>query len=104
MTRVVDKVAIVRGGGAGIGRASCIRLAEEGAKVMVADIGEERGKETVEETKGNGGEGRFLGHDVSQEEQWEPVVRQTRETFRRIDVLVKDAGNYLIKPVAETTL
>ena len=46
----------------------------------------------------------FLGHDVSQEEQWESVVRQTRETFRRIDVLVKDAGIYLIKPVAETTL
>jgi len=45
----------------------------------------------------------FLGHDVSQEEQWEPVVRQTRETFRRIDVLAKDAGIYLIKPVAETT-
>jgi len=45
----------------------------------------------------------FLGHDVSQEEQWESVVRQTRETFRRIDVLVKDAGIYLIKPVAETT-
>ena len=46
----------------------------------------------------------FLGHDVSQEEQWESVVMQTRETFRRIDVLVKDAGIYLIKPVAETTL
>jgi len=46
----------------------------------------------------------FLGYDVSQEEQWESVVRQTRETFRRIDVLVKDAGIYLIKPVAETTL
>ena len=46
----------------------------------------------------------FLGHDVSQEEQWESVVRQTRETFRRIDVLIKDAGIYLIKPVAETTL
>ena len=46
----------------------------------------------------------FLGHDVSQEEQWESVVRQTRETFRRIDVLVNDCGIYLIKPVAETTL
>jgi NADP-dependent 3-hydroxy acid dehydrogenase YdfG len=46
----------------------------------------------------------FLGHSVSQEEQWESVVRQTRETFRRIDVLVKDAGIYLIEPVAETTL
>ena len=46
----------------------------------------------------------FLGHDDSQEEQWESVVRQTRETFRRIDVLAKDAGIYLIKPVAETTL
>ena len=46
----------------------------------------------------------FLGHDVSQEGQWESVVMQTRETFRRIDVLVKDAGIYLIKPAAETIL
>ena len=46
----------------------------------------------------------FLGHDVSQEEQWESVVRQTRETFRKIDVFVRDASIYLLKPLAEITL
>jgi transposase len=81
-------------------------LAEEGAKVVVTDIGEERGNEMLEEIEGNGGEGLVLGHDVSQEEQCESVVRlrQTRETFRRIVVLLNNTGIYLIKPLAETTL
>jgi len=104
MARAEGKVAIVTGGGAGIDRSCCLRLAEEGARVVATDISEERGEETVEQIKQNGGEALFLGHDVAQEDQWESVLRETNETYGGIDVLVNNAGIYLIKPLAETTL
>jgi NAD(P)-dependent dehydrogenase (short-subunit alcohol dehydrogenase family) len=104
MARVQDKVAIVTGGGSGIGRACCLRLAEEGARVVVADISEERGRETVSQVEAGGGEGLFLRHDVTQEAQWESVVARAKETYGGLDVLVNNAGIYLIKALNETTL
>jgi len=104
MARAEGKVAIVTGGGSGIGRSCCLRLAEEGARVVVTDISEKRGEGTVEHIQRNGGEALFLGHDVSQEDQWESVLRQTSETYGGVDILVNNAGIYLIKPLAETTL
>lgn len=104
MSRVEGKVALVTGGGSGIGKASSLRLAEEGARVVVTDISEERGNGTVEEIKGNGGEGLFLLHDVTKESQWESVVKETREALGGLDILLNNAGIYLIKPLAETTV
>jgi len=104
MARVEGKVAIVTGGGAGIGRACCLRLAEEGARVVVTDISEERGKETLGQIEDKGGEGLFFRHDVTQEDQWGSVVGRTREAYGGVDVHVNNAGLYLIKPLAETTL
>ena len=104
MARAQGKVAIVTGGGSGIGRACCLRLAEEGAKVVVTDISEERGRETVGQIEARGGDGLFLRHDVTREDQWESVVARTKETYGGVDVLVNNAGLYLIKALAETTV
>jgi NAD(P)-dependent dehydrogenase (short-subunit alcohol dehydrogenase family) len=104
MARVEGKVALVTGGGSGIGRACCLRLAEEGARVAVTDISEERGQETVGQIEDAGGEGLFLRHDVAQEDQWVLAVGRARETYGGVDVLVNNAGLYLIKPLAETTV
>lgn len=104
MARVEGKVAVVTGGGAGIGRACSLRLAEEGARVVVTDISEERGQETVEQIEVAGGEGLFVRHDVTREDGWESVVRRAGEAYGGVDVLVNNAGLYLIKPMAETTL
>jgi NAD(P)-dependent dehydrogenase (short-subunit alcohol dehydrogenase family) len=104
MARVEGKVAIVTGGGSGIGRACCTRLAEEGARVVVTDISEKRAQQTVEQIEEGGGEGLFLRHDVTQEDEWESVVGRTREEYGGLDILVNNAGLYLIKPLAETTL
>jgi 3(or 17)beta-hydroxysteroid dehydrogenase len=68
MARAQGKVAMVTGGGAGIGRACCLRLAEEGARVVVTDISEERGDETVGQIEDKGGDGLFLRHDVTLED------------------------------------
>jgi NAD(P)-dependent dehydrogenase (short-subunit alcohol dehydrogenase family) len=95
---------MVTGGGAGIGRACCLRLAEEGARVAVTDISEERGDETVGQIEDKGGDGLFLRHDVTLEDQWESVVGRAREAYGGVDVLVNNAGLYLIKPLTETTV
>lgn len=104
MARAQGKVAIVTGAGSGIGRACCLGLAEEGAKVVVTDISEERGRETVAQIEAGGGEGLFLRHDVTREDQWESVVARAKETYGGLDVLVNNAGIYLIKALNETTL
>jgi NAD(P)-dependent dehydrogenase (short-subunit alcohol dehydrogenase family) len=104
MARAQGKVAMVTGGGAGIGRACCLRLAEEGARVVVTDISAERGDETVGQIEDKGGDGLFLRHDVTLEDQWESVVGRAREAYGGVDVLVNNAGLYLIKPLTETTV
>jgi NAD(P)-dependent dehydrogenase (short-subunit alcohol dehydrogenase family) len=104
MARAQGKVAMVTGGGAGIGRACCLRLAEEGARVAVTDISEERGDETVGQIEDKGGDGIFLRHDVTREDQWESVVGRAREAYGGVDVLVNNAGLYLTKPLTETTV
>lgn len=104
MARVEGKTAIVTGGGSGIGRSSCLRLAGEGANVVVTDIDEERGEETAGLISQDGGEATFLRHDVTSEDDWESVVREAEDRYGRVDVLLNNAGLYLIKPLAETTL
>lgn len=104
MARVEGKTAIVTGGGSGIGRTFCLRLAGEGANVVVTDIDEERGKETAGLVEQGGGEATFLRHDVTSEDEWEAVVREVEDRYGRVDVLLNNAGLYLIKPLAETTL
>src|SRR5438874_13636699 len=101
MGRVKGKVSIVTGGARGIGRATCELLAREGARVIIADIDEARGKAAA---KRIGPRARFLRHDVREEEDWKALVDAVRRQFRRIDVLVNNAGIYLIKPVAKTPL
>jgi NAD(P)-dependent dehydrogenase (short-subunit alcohol dehydrogenase family) len=63
--RLRDQVAIVTGGGSGIGQATAVRFAEEGAKVVVVDIDRVAGEETLSRIKKNGGEGLLAHADVS---------------------------------------
>jgi NAD(P)-dependent dehydrogenase (short-subunit alcohol dehydrogenase family) len=101
MGRVRGKVAIVTGGAKGIGRATATLLAREGARVIIADIDEAAGKATVRRI---GRAAHFLRHDVRSEADWRSLVDQVMTRHRRIDVLVNNAGIYLIKPVADTTV
>ncbi len=104
MKRVQDKVAIVTGGSLGIGRACAIRLAEEGARVVVTDIKEEEGRQVVEEIKSAGGDATFIRHDVASENDWEQVISTTLQTYGKLDVLVNNAGVGKTTNVEETTL
>jgi 3-oxoacyl-[acyl-carrier protein] reductase len=89
--RLENKVAIITGAGSGIGRETAILFAKEGAKVVVADMNERAGEETVAEIKKNG-EGFFVKLDVSNREQAKQMVKTTLEKYGRIDILINNAG------------
>lgn len=92
MGRVENKVAVVTGGSHGIGRATCLRLAEEGAAVAVTDVLEEDGRAVAREIRDAGGEARFWRLDVSDEKEVQSVFGQIGEEFGAIDILVNNAG------------
>lgn len=104
MGRVSGKVAIVTGGGLGIGRATAELLAEEGARVAVTDIDEEAGRETVARIDADGYQAAFFKHDVAEEDQWKRVVERVNDAFGPPTVLVNNAGIYLIEPMEEMTV
>ena len=89
MGRVDGKVALVTGGGSGLGRADVIALAQEGAKVVVTDIDVEGGEETVRLA---GGDCTFIHHDVADEERWKEVIAETLKTYGKLNILVNNAG------------
>jgi NAD(P)-dependent dehydrogenase (short-subunit alcohol dehydrogenase family) len=88
--RLKDKVAIVTGGGRGLGRAYALRLAREGARVVVADILD--GKETVDAILAQGGEAIYVKTDVTSEESTREMAAKAVERFGRIDALVNNAA------------
>jgi NAD(P)-dependent dehydrogenase (short-subunit alcohol dehydrogenase family) len=90
---IQDRVAIVTGGGgAGTGRAIALRLAEAGAKVVVADVDAAGGAETVRQIDVAGGVAAFFRADVTREDDVRGTVSFSQETFGGLDVLVNNAG------------
>src|SRR5215472_1355608 len=90
--RLKDKVAIVIGGGAGIGEAIALRYAKEGARVVVAESVQARGQSTTDAIHSFGGEAVFSQTDVSSEEQVKRMVETTLKRFGRVDILVNNAA------------
>lgn len=87
-----DKVALVTGGASGIGRATAIALANEGARVAVVDLTAERCADTVAAISSNGGEAIALSCDVAIEEQVESMVAETVNNLGRLDIAFNNAG------------
>lgn len=92
MDRVKNKVAIVTGGGRGIGQAACQLLAAEGAKVVVTGRTYEPLLATVEAIHEQGGQALAVQHNVSNKKDWDTVFRTAEEDFGPVDILVNNAG------------
>ena len=101
MGRVSNKVALVTGGANGIGAATCERLADEGAVVVVADIDIDSARNLAVRL-GNGA--LALAHDVTSESDWAHLMSTISSSFGRLDVLVNNAGIVLVADVLDTTL
>ncbi len=95
MLNLKDKVAIVTGARRGIGEAIALKLAEQGAKVIVTDISKEDCQKVVEKIETSGGEGLALKLDVTKEDEIKSVVEGTKEKFGKIDILVNNAGIFI---------
>ncbi len=92
MKGLVDKVAVITGAGQGIGRATALRFAEEGSKVIVAEFDRETGQSVADEISANGGAGKFVQVDVAERETVQTMVSETLSAFGQIDILVNNAG------------
>lgn len=93
MGRIENKVAIITGAGSGIGRASALRFAREGATVVVADLNATTAQAVADEIKSAGGKAIALTVDVSKEDQLQDMITTTIKTFGYLDVLFNNATN-----------
>lgn len=100
---LTGKVALVTGGGGGIGAGIARRLAEAGAAVMVSDLDGNTAEQQVAGIREAGGEARSLKADASSVGEARRVVQATVETFGRLDILVNNAGIYPVSPALETS-
>jgi len=107
MSRLKDKVAFITGGGGGIGRATAERFAEEGAKVVIAEIepsvGEKAAKAACERGVDAGGDAFFIKTNVSDTDSVQAAIKKTIDRFGKLDILHNNAGGSTLQdgPVTE---
>lgn len=102
--RFKGRVCIVTGGGSGIGRAACERFANEGGRVLIADMSEEHGEAAVKAIRGAGGESAFIKTDVANESQVKAAVQSAMDRWGRLDVMVNDAAMMTFKKVVDLSV
>ena len=90
--RLEGKVAIITGGASGMGAEECRIFAREGAKVVIADVSDDLGRQVEAEIVESGGDAVFMHLDVTSEDAWAEAVNATVERYGKVDILVNNAG------------
>jgi NAD(P)-dependent dehydrogenase (short-subunit alcohol dehydrogenase family) len=101
--RLKDRVAIITGAAQGIGLACAQIFAEEGARVIIADIQDEKAQAQVEKIRKTGGEATYQHTDVIHEEQCAALINAAIDNYGRLDILVNNAGYFPRAPLEETS-
>ncbi|MDH5355184.1 MAG: SDR family oxidoreductase [Gammaproteobacteria bacterium] len=101
--RLAGKTAVITGGAAGMGRATSLAFADEGATVAILDIQQEAGEETVQMIREKGGIAEFIKTDVSKAAQVDAAFDRVNEIFGSYNVLFNHAGTITVKPLHEST-
>ncbi len=104
MGQLDGKVAIVTGGGSGIGRATVLALASAGAKVLVTDVDDAGGQATAASVTAAGGTARFLHQDVTDEGRWPEIIEAALGEWGGLHVMVANAGIGIMAPLLEMSL
>jgi dihydroanticapsin dehydrogenase len=102
MNRLKDKVAVVTGGGAGIGRATCELFAEEGAAVVIAERNPDTGRDAAEQIRRKGGRAQFVATDVADEDSVRQMAAEAVRAFGRVNVLVNNAAVFILRGIEAT--
>lgn len=101
--KLKNKVALITGAASGMGRSTALLFAREGAKVIVNDVDEARGNETIEKISKDGGEAIFIKADVSKENDVKEMIETIITRFGRLDILFNNAGIACVGLLHETT-
>ena len=104
MSRVQNKVALITGAAAGIGRASALRFAREGATIVATDINEAGAQAVADQIRAHGGRALALRQDASSEPDWKAAIAATLAFAGQLDVLINNAGIGTSKSLLETSL
>jgi 3(or 17)beta-hydroxysteroid dehydrogenase len=104
MNRLDGKVAFLSGAARGIGGAAATLMASVGAKVVIGDVLEERGRQTVREIEAAGGQATFVPLDVTQEASWTAALDTTVKQYGGLDILVNNAGIFVGKGVEDASM
>jgi len=99
-----DKIAVVTGGAQGLGEALCVRLANEGCKVVIGDMNEEGAASTAARIVEAGGQAHAMKVDVSDEANVEALFKLATDEFGRVDVVVANAAILIAEPIAEANV
>jgi NAD(P)-dependent dehydrogenase (short-subunit alcohol dehydrogenase family) len=102
--KLENRVAVITGAGSGIGRASALEFAREGARVVVADLNLAGALETARQIEAGGGQAIAVETDVARPESVQTLVAQTLETFSQVHVLLNNAAIQVNKTVEDTTV
>lgn len=102
MSEIENKVVIITGASSGLGAATALRLAKNGAKLMLAARREDRLQEIVAKIEAEGGIAKYQVTDVTEQSAVEALVKATQQAYQRVDVLVNNAGLMPLSPLDET--